>query len=155
MSKSISPLTQDWILTITRIFTVLRFTQYLKNTWLLFRDQLSWIFIAFKKWVVLVENYPLMSLPGYLNTKDREPVNQFGHLYYKTEVLGTQAETRLVGGGREREREVNQTTSTSEWKTRRDLMEADVHQQLTGVSSEGLGLIKLFLMNITTSIIIQ
>ena len=26
-------------------------------------------------------------------------------------------------------------------------MEADVHQQLTGVSSEGLGLIKLFLMN--------
>ena len=46
-----------------------------------------------------MENYPLMSLPGYLNTKDREPVNQFGHLYYKTEVLGTQAETRLVGGG--------------------------------------------------------
>ena len=26
-------------------------------------------------------------------------------------------------------------------------MEADVHQQLAGVSSEGLGLIKLFLMN--------
>ena len=26
-------------------------------------------------------------------------------------------------------------------------MEADVHQQLTGVSSEGLELIKLFLMN--------
>ena len=23
--------------------------EYLKNTWLLFRDQLSWIFIAFKK----------------------------------------------------------------------------------------------------------
>ena len=54
-----------------------------------------------------------MSLPGYLNTKDREPVNQFGHLYYKTEVLGTQAETGLVGGGREGGR-VNQTTSMSE-----------------------------------------
>ena len=48
-----------------------------------------------------MENYPLMSLPRNLNTKDREPVNQFGHLYYKTEVLGTQAETRLVGEGRE------------------------------------------------------
>ena len=50
-----------------------------------------------------MENYPLTSLPGYLNTKDQEPVNPFGHLYYKTEVLGTQAETRLVGGGREGE----------------------------------------------------
>ena len=46
-----------------------------------------------------MENYPLMSLPGYLDTKDREPVNHFGHLYYKTEVLGIQAETRLVGEG--------------------------------------------------------
>ena len=153
MSKSISPLAQDWILTITRIFTVLRFTQYLKNTRLLFRDQLSWIFVAFKNWVVLVENYPLMSLPGYLNTKDREPVNQFGHLYYKTEVLGTIAETPVSGG--KEGGSVNQTTSMSEWKTRRDHMEADVYQQLAGVSSEGLGLIKLFLVNTKTSIIIQ
>ena len=49
-----------------------------------------------------------------------------------------------ISGGKEGGR-VNQTTSLSECKTRRDLMEADVHQQLTGVSSEGLGLIKLFL----------
>ena len=60
-----------------------------------------------------MENYPaLMFLPGYLNKKDREPVNQFGHLYYKTEVLGTIAETAASGvkeGG-----SVNQTTSVSE-----------------------------------------
>ena len=57
-----------------------------------------------------------MSLPGYLNTKvDREPVNQFGHLYHKTEVLGTQAETRYPVGGR-RDGRVNQTTSMSDEK---------------------------------------
>ena len=86
-----------------------------------------------------------MSLPGYLNTMDWEPVNQFGHLYYKTEVLGTIAETPASGG--KEGGSMNQTTSTSEWKTRRDHMEADVYQTLTGVSSEGLGLIKLFLIN--------
>ena len=57
--------------------------------------------------------YPaLMSLPGILDSKDREPVNQFGHLYYKTEVLGTIAETPASGGMEGGS--VNQTTSMSE-----------------------------------------
>ena len=47
-----------------------------------------------------------------LNTKDREPVNQFGHLYYKTEVLGTIAETPASGGMEGGS--MNQTTSMSE-----------------------------------------
>ena len=54
-----------------------------------------------------------MSLPGYLNTKDPEPVNQFGHLYYKTEVLGTIAELTPASGGKEGG-SVNQTTSMGE-----------------------------------------
>ena len=60
----------------------------------------------------------------------------------KTEVPGTQAETRSewwVGG------RLNHTIRMSEWKTRRDQLMSIDNQP--GVSSEGLGLIKFFLVN--------
>ena len=60
--------------------------------------------------------------------------------------MGTQVETRYSGGQGGGEGRVNQTTRMSEQKTRRDQVAADVNQ-LMSVSSEGLGLTTLFLVN--------
>ena len=94
-------------------------------SWLLFRDQLTWILNAVKNWVVPAENYPLMSLPTHLVTKHQEPVNQFGYLY-KQEREWTQAGARFRGGGGGggEGREGN-----SNYK--RDQLTLDVNQQLT------------------------
>ena len=78
-----------------------------------------------------------MSLPKHLDTKDQEPVNQFGHLY-KQEREWTQTGARFGGEGR-----VTQTTRMSECETRRDQMAADVNQQLTWSQLRGPGANKI------------
>ena len=104
-----------------KIYPVSEKNKYL--SWLLFRDQLSWILIAVK------------ILGCHLDTKDQEPVNQFGHLS-KQEREWTQAGAQFEGCGEGR---VTQTTRMSEWETRRDQLAADANQQLTRSQFRGPG----------------
>ena len=83
-----------------------------------------------------MENCPLISrsLLEQLDTKDYDPVNQFGHLY-RQESLGTQAG---IQSGKEGER-ANQATRMGEQETRRDQMAADANQQLIWSQLSGSG----------------
>ena len=71
-----------------------------------------------------------MSLPNHLDTKDQEPVNQFGHLYKQERESGDSSRD-LIREECEGGREGKPNNKNEQMRTRRDQVAADVNQQLT------------------------